>query len=190
MRDMDFIIEIDRMKSIIRQTSLMDGTRRENDAEHSWHVATMAMILSDYIDFEVDTDRVIKMLLIHDLVELYAGDTFCYDKKGNEDKLERELKAADKIFGMLGDKGKLLRTLWEEFEERESNDALFAASMDRLQPILSNYYSNGGTWVKYGIKRSEVYKRIAPIENTSKDLWEYATGIVEDSIEKGYIKED
>lgn len=190
VKDMDFIVEIDRMKSIIRQTGLMDGSRRENDAEHSWHIATMAMILEDYIDFEVDTNRVIKMLLIHDLVEVYAGDTFCYDKNGNKDKLEREIKAADKIFGMLGEKGKELRSLWEEFEEKKTNDALFAASMDRLQPILSNYYCQGGTWIKYGIKKSDVYKRIAPIEETSKALWEYITGVVDDAIDKGYIIED
>ena len=191
IKDMDFIIEIDKMKSIIRQTGLIDGSRRENDAEHSWHIATMAITLEEYIDFDVNTNRVVKMLLIHDLVEIYAGDTFCYDKKGNSDKLERELKAADKIFGMLSEeKGKEFRELWEEFERRESNDALFAATMDRLQPILSNYYSGGGTWVKYKIKKSEVYKRIAPIEETSKALWKYVTSIVDDAVDKEYIIND
>lgn len=191
IKDMEFVIEIDKMKNIIRQTTLMDGSRRENDAEHSWHIATMALILEEYIDLEVNINRVIKMLLVHDLVELYAGDTFCYDNKGNEDKKERELKAADIIFNMIsGEKGLEIRKLWEEFEEQKSNDALFAASMDRLEPILSNYQSGGGTWIKYGIKRSEVYKRIAPIEETSESLWVYITGVVEDAVKKGYILKD
>lgn len=190
-RDMDFVVEIDKMKSIIRQTGLLDGSRRENDAEHSWHIATMAMVLEDYVDFDVDINRVVRMLLIHDLVEIDAGDTFCYDKKGNEDKLERELRAADRVFGILGrEKGEDFRALWEEFEKRETNDARFAASMDRLQPILSNYYSGGGTWLKYGIKRSDVYRRIAPIETISQALWDYVTDMVEDAIEKGYIIRD
>ncbi len=188
LKDMEFIVEIDKMKNIIRQTTLVGGSRRENDAEHSWHIATMAFTLEEYIDIEVDVNRVIKMLLIHDLVEIYAGDTFCYDIEGNKDKAEREKESADKIFSMIsGDKALEFRKLWEEFEERKSNDALFAASMDRIEPLLSNYYSNGGTWTKYNIKKSDVYKRIAPVELTSKALWEFATSLIEDAINKGFI---
>ena len=188
LEDMDFIVEVDKLKSIIRQTGLMDGSRRENDAEHSWHLALMAMTLKDYIDFEVDVNRVINMLLIHDLVEIYAGDTFCYDEKGNEDKLEREVRAAEKIFGLLsGDKSKEFRKLWEEFEEKKSNDALFAASMDRLEPLLSNFYSGGGTWVKYSIEKKQVLERVAPIEKTSKRLWQYTMDLLDRAVDEGYI---
>ncbi len=189
IKDMDFIVEIDKIKNIFRQTTLMDGSRRENDAEHSWHLATMAMVLEDYSDEEVDINKVIKMLLIHDLVEIYAGDTFCYDLEGNKDKAEREKIAAEKIYGILpDDKGEYLKRLWEEFEERETAEAKFAAAMDRVQPILCNYYSGGGTWVKYGITRAQVMKRAEPIKDISQDLWEYILNIIDDSIEKGYIE--
>ena len=146
LKDIEFIVELDKMKSILRQTSLIDKSKRENDAEHSWHISVMAMVLSEYANEEIDVCKVIKMLLIHDLVEIYAGDTFCYDVEGNKDKKERELKAADKIFGMLDeDKGMELRKLWDEFEEMNTKEALFAASMDRLQPFFNNYFSGGGT---------------------------------------------
>ncbi len=154
LKDIEFIVELDKMKSILRQTSLIDKSKRENDAEHSWHISVMAMLLSEYANEEVDIFKVIKMLLVHDLVEIYAGDTFCYDVEGNKSKKDRELKAADIIFGILEeDKGKEMRSLWEEFEEMETKEALFAASMDRLQPFLNNYYSDGGTWKKFGVSK-------------------------------------
>jgi putative hydrolase of HD superfamily len=188
MKDIEFIAEIDKMKSILRQTTLMDKSKRENDAEHSWHISVMAMVLSEYANEEVDTYKVIKMLLIHDLVEIYAGDTFCYDKVGNEDKKERELKAAEKIFGMLGEeKGKEFRELWDEFEEMKTKEALFAASMDRLQPMLSNYYSGGGTWEKFNVQKKDIYKRISPVKESSEELWKFVEYMIEDAFEKGYI---
>src|SRR5690554_4376193 len=157
-KDIQFILELDKMKSILRQTTLIDGSRRENDAEHSWHIAVMAMVLKEYADKKIDICKVIKMLLVHDLVEIYAGDTFCYDVEANKDKKERELKAADRIFGMLEeDKGKELRSLWEEFEEMKTKEAIFAASMDRLQPFFNNYYSGGGTWKKFRVSKGEIY---------------------------------
>jgi len=187
-KDIQFILELDKMKSILRQTTLIDGSRRENDAEHSWHIAVMAMVLSEYSNKKIDVCKVVKMLLIHDLVEIYAGDTFCYDKKGNESKQERELKAADRIFGLLDeDKGKELRALWEEFEEMKTNEAIFAAAMDRMQPLFCNYHSGGGTWKKYNISKEQVYKRMEPIKHASSELWELVTNIVEDAVEKGYI---
>jgi putative hydrolase of HD superfamily len=189
LKDIEFIVELDKMKSTFRQTTLIDKSRRENDAEHSWHISIMAMVLSEYANEDIDLFKVIKMLLVHDLVEIYAGDTFCYDKKGNEDKKERELKAADKIYGILSkDKAMEIRALWDEFEEMETKEALFAASMDRLQPIFSNYFSGGGTWTKYGISKAEVHKRIAPIEKSSTELWEFTLNLIEDAVDRGYIK--
>lgn len=187
-RDIEFILELDKMKSIIRQTSLIDNSKREDDAEHSWHIAVMAMVLSEYANDEIDVCKVIKMLLVHDLVEIYAGDTFCYDKEASKSKKQRELEAADKIFGILEeDKGRELRSLWEEFEEMETKEAIFAAAMDRLEPIFSNYYSGGGTWVKFNVKKEEIFKRVEPIKKASDEIWQFTMNIINDAIEKGYI---
>ncbi|MGN9163774.1 HD domain-containing protein [Tissierellaceae bacterium HCP3S3_D8] len=187
-KDIEFIVELDKMKSILRQTSLIGEDRREDDAQHSWHISIMAMILSEYANEDIDVCKVIKMLLTHDLVELYAGDTFCYDKVGNQDKKERELAAAEKIYGMLDeDKGKKLRELWDEFEEMKTPEALFAASMDRLQPMLNNYYNNGGTWKKFDVAQSDVYKRIGPVEKSSDELWGFVEYMLEDAFERGLI---
>lgn len=188
LKDMEFIIELDKMKSILRQTSLINEDRREDDAQHSWHITVMAMILSEYSNEKVDVCKVMKMLLTHDLVEIFAGDTFCYDKVGNSDKREREVAAAEKIFGMLDeDKGKELRVLWDEFEEMKTPEALFAASMDRLQPMLNNYYNDGGTWKKYDVAKSDIYKRINPVKETSDELWAYTENMIEDAFKKGFI---
>lgn len=187
-KDIEFIVELDRMKSILRQTSLIGEDRREDDAQHSWHISVMAMVLSEYANENVDLCKVIKMLLTHDLVELHAGDTFCYDKVGNEDKRERELAAAEKIYGMLDeDKGRELRALWDEFEEMKTPEALFAASMDRLQPMLSNYYNNGGTWKKFDVAQSDIYKRISPVESSSDELWGFVEYMLEDAFDRGLI---
>lgn len=188
IKDIEFIVELDRMKSILRQTSLIGEDKREDDAQHSWHISVMAMILSEYANEDIDVCKVIKMLLTHDLVELYAGDTFCYDKVGNQDKKQRELAAADKIYGMLDEeKGKELRKLWDEFEEMETTEALFAASMDRLQPMLNNYYNNGGTWRKFNVAQSDIYKRISPVKKSSDELWNFVEYMLEDAFEKGLI---
>lgn len=187
-KDMEFIIELDRMKSIIRQTSIIGEDKREDDAQHSWHISVMAMILSEYTNEKVDVCKVIKMLLTHDLVELFAGDTFCYDEVANQDKRNRELAAAEKIYGMLDeDKGKELRALWDEFEEQKTPEALFAASMDRLQPILSNYHNNGGTWKKFDVPQSHIYRRIAPIKESSDVLWNFVEELIEEAYNKGFI---
>lgn len=188
LKDIEFIVELDKMKSILRQTSLINEDRREDDAQHSWHISIMAMILGEYSNEKVDVCKVIKMLLTHDLVEIYAGDTFCYDKVGNEDKKERENQAADKIFGMLDeDKGKELRALWDEFEEGQTPEALFAASMDRLQPMLNNYHNNGGTWRKFNVAKEDIYRRIAPVKKSSDDLWEFVENMIEDAANRGLI---
>lgn len=187
-KEIDFIVEIDKMKSIFRRTSLINGSRKENDAEHSWHLSLMTMLLSEYADKDIDVSKVIKMVLVHDLVEIYAGDTFCYDKVGNSDKSERELKSADKLFSMLPEeKGKMLRELWEEFEEMKTNEAIFANSMDRLEPFLVNYNTGGGTWKEHNISKEQVYKRSEPIKNSSEQLWKFTQDLIEDAHEKGYI---
>ena len=188
IKDIEFIVELDKMKSILRQTSLIDKSKRENDSEHSWHISVMAMVLSEYANEEIDVCKVIKMLLVHDLVEIYAGDTFCYDVEGNKSKKERELNAANKIFGMLAeDKGQSLRSLWDEFEEMQTKEALFAASMDRLQPFLNNYFSDGGTWKKFDVSKKDIYKRIAPLKESSEELWIFTENMLEDAFERGYI---
>ena len=191
LKDIEFIVELDKMKTILRQTSLIFEDRRENDAEHSWHIGIMAMILSEYSNEKIDVFKVIKMLLTHDLVEIYAGDTFCYDKKANESKRERELLAAEKIFGMLDeDKGQDLRSLWDEFEEGKTPEALFAASMDRLQPMLCNYNNDGGTWKKFKVGKEDIYKRIAPVKDSSDELWKFVEFMIEDSEKRGLILSD
>lgn len=188
-KDMEFIVELDKMKSILRQTSLINEDKREDDAQHSWHIALMSMVLNEYANEKIDDKKVIKMLLIHDLVELYAGDTFCYDKKGNEDKEERELLAADTIFGMLNkEKGLEFRALWDEFEEMKTPEALFAASMDRLQPMLNNYYNGGGTWKKFGVDKESIYKRIEPVKKSSDKLWNFVEYMIEDAYSRGLIE--
>lgn len=191
LKDMEFIVELDKMKSILRQTSLINEDRREDDAQHSWHISVMAMVLSEYSNEKIDVCKVIKMLLTHDLVEIFAGDTFCYDKEGNNDKRERELIAAEKIFGMLEeDKGKELRALWDEFEEMKTPESLFAASMDRLQPMLNNYHNNGGTWGKFNVAKEDIYKRIAPLKKSSDEIWSFAEKMIEDAANRGLIKKE
>ncbi|WP_422486142.1 HD domain-containing protein [Gudongella sp. DL1XJH-153] len=189
IKDIEFIVELDRMKTILRQTNLITEDRREDDAQHSWHIAVMSMVLSDYSNEEIDVNKVIKMLLIHDLVELHAGDTFCYDEEGNKDKRQREVEAAEKIFGMLDSrKGMEFRGLWDEFEEMETPEALFASSMDRLQPMLNNYYNGGGSWRKHGVAQSDIYKRISPVKDSSDRLWEFVEHMIEDAYNRGLIE--
>ena len=188
LKDMEFIIELDKMKSIFRRTSIIGQDRQEDDAQHSWHISIMAMILAEYTNEKIDLLKAIKMLLIHDLVEIYAGDTFCYDKEGNLSKRDREVAAADKIYGMLDHyKADELRALWEEFEEMKTPEAIFAASMDRLQPMLSNYKNNGGTWKQHDVSKSDIYQRIAPVKESSDELWCYVSYMIEDAFQKGLI---
>lgn len=189
-QQIQFVVEIDKLKHIYRQTLLMDGSRNENDAEHSWHLATMAILLSEYAaDGNLDMLRVVKMLLIHDLVEIDAGDTFCYDEKGNLDKAEREQKAADRLFGLLPhDQEVEFRSLWEEFDDRSTPEARFAASLDRLQPLLHNYHTNGHTWRKYDVPSTKVLERNGPIKEGAPELWRLVQEIIEDSIQKGLLK--
>lgn len=185
-----FILEIDRLKHILRQTLLIDGSRRENSAEHSWHLAIMAITLSEYAPAGVDIVRAIKMLLIHDLVEIDAGDTFCYDVKANHNKAEKELQAASRIFGLLPeDQARELRSLWDEFETGETLTAKFAAALDRIQPLLHNQQTKGGTWRIHGIRRDQVMKRVAPVETGAPELWPFVLQLIDDCVAAGYLQE-
>lgn len=189
LKQIEFIKEIDKIKYIQRRTKLFNSDRNENDAEHSWHLAMMAIVLSEYSDVKIDLLKVIKMVLIHDIVEIDAGDTFIYDQNKNHDNTEEELKAAKRIFGMLPEKQAAeFIELWTEFEDGISNEAKFAKSMDRLEPLLQNTSNNGGTWEEFGVKYQTVYDKKKIIKNGSTELWNYAEKLLEDSVEKGILK--
>ena len=190
-QQLSFIREIDKLKTITRQTLLMDGSRYENDAEHSWHLCAMALILSEYSNSPIDVAKVLTMVLIHDLVEVYAGDTCCYDVAANKDKAERETAAAEKIFGLLPvEQGGRLKSIWEEFEEKESAESKFAAALDRLQPIMHNHATEGAAWKKHGVTRSMVDERNDHIRDGSEVLWREFRRIADDAVDKGYLAED
>lgn len=184
-----FIIEIDEMKRILRMNLHADGSKRENDAEHSWHLAVMAMLLEEYCADKVDIGRVIKIALVHDLVEVYAGDTFAYDVKGYEDKEEREKQSADKLFGMLEpEQGAFFRELWDEFEAKETPESRYANAVDRLQPLLLNYLTDGHTWKLGDVHAPQILKRMDIIRTATPELWHIVEGIISTSIEKGILK--
>lgn len=185
-----FIKEIDKVKSIFRQTYLADGTRKENDAEHSWHIALMAVLLKEYVSEDVDVAKVMTMVLIHDLVEIDAGDTYAYDSEGAKSKREREVKAADRIFGILPeDQGMYFRELWEEFEAYETPDAKYAHLLDNFQPLLLNDASGGRSWNEHGVHKSQIYKRNEKVQETSQEIWNTIQEVVESHIAKGNIIE-
>ena len=189
-QQVQFIREIDKVKNIYRQTYLADGRRKENDAEHSWHIALMAVLLQEYVP-DADAARVMTMVLIHDLVEIDAGDTYAYDSAGAETKRVREAAAADRIFGLLPvEQGQEFRRLWEEFEEYETPDAKFAHLLDNFQPLLLNNANDGGDWRVHRVSRSQVWGRQAKTELGSAEIWEYTRGLIEENVRKGNIKED
>lgn len=190
-KQMEFIIEVDKVKNIFRQTKIHDGTRRENDAEHSWHLALMAFLLSEHaIEKSFDLLKVMKMCIIHDLVEIDAGDTFCYDAKGNLDKLEREEAAAKRLFGILpSDQAHEFHSLWQEFDAMETLEARYAAALDRIQPVLLNYVNQGGTWREHGITKAQVIARNGHIQKGAPEIWEFVSQIIDDAEAKGYFKE-
>jgi putative hydrolase of HD superfamily len=184
-----FILEIDKLKSVLRRTWILDRSRRENSAEHSWHLAVMAVLLAEYGPSGLDLARVLKMVLVHDLVEIDAGDTFCYDQTAVLDQNERERRAADRLFALLpADLAAELRGLWEEFDERASPEARFAAALDRLQPVLHNYTTGGGTWREHSVTREQVVARNQPMGEGAPDLWEYAKSLIDDAVARGLIQ--
>lgn len=187
-KQMEFIIEVDKAKKIIRQTYLADASRKEDDAEHSWHLALMAVLLKEYANEEVDLAKVVPMVLIHDLVEIDAGDTYAYDEAGAVTKRERETKAADRIFGLLPeDQGSWFRTLWEEFEAYETAEAKFAHVLDNCQPLILNDASDGRSWAEHGVKKSQIYKRNEHTGEGSREIWEYMKELVDKHIRLGHV---
>ena len=187
-RQIAFLLEIDQLKTVLRRSYLVDGTRLENSAEHSWHLAVMAMVLAEHAAAPVDSLRVLKMLLAHDIVEVDARDTYVYDEVGALDKAEREGQAADRIFGLLPpDQEQELRGLWDEFEARETPEAKFAAALDRLMPLLHNYQTQGRSWQEHGIVRRQVLTLNAHIADGSEALWRFAQSLIEEAVTKGYL---
>lgn len=188
-KQMDFILEIDKAKDIFRQTYLSNNIRKENDAEHSWHLSLMAFTLAEYFSEQLDVAKVMKMVLMHDIVEIDAGDTYCYDERANLDKEEREQKAAERLYGMLPEEQmNEYIEIWQEFEEVETEEAIFANILDRLQPVMLNYAANGRAWMEHGVYKDQVLKRNAIVRNGPKEIADYFMNIIHSSVEKGYLK--
>jgi len=188
-RQVEFLLEIDRLKHTFRQTILLDRSRNENSVEHSWHIALSAMIFCEYAGISgVDLGRVIRMLLLHDVVEIDAGDTYCYDEHAGADQSEREGRAAERIFGLLpADQVQDFRNLWDEFEDAETPEAHYAHAMDRFQAFLHNYFTQGQVWRQHGIRRQQVVRRMQPVERGAPLLWDYVRTLIDDSVQKGYL---
>lgn len=188
-KQFDFFRENDKEKLIERQTYLTGAERRENDAEHAWHMAIMAILLSEYANEKIDVLKTVSMLLIHDLVEIDAGDTYAYDEEGKKTQAARETKAAERIYGLLPeDQGEKLLALWREFEERSTPEAKFARTMDCIQPLMLNDAADGKSWMEHGIRLSQVLERNANTAEGSKDIWDYAREhLIEPNVEKGRL---
>ena len=185
-----FIERLDHLKQVLRQNLVMDESRRENSAEHSWHIASMALVLAEYAPQQVDQQQVLKLLLLHDVIEIEAGDTFCFDLEGNRDKLERERRAAEQVFGLLPeDLAVEFRALWDEFEAGESAEARFANALDRFQVLLQNFNTRGGTWRIHGIEKARVVQRMLPIRDGAPALWPVVESYLEEACASGILTE-
>lgn len=188
-QQIEFLKRIGQLVTIIRQTLIVDGSRRENDAEHSWHMATAAILLQEYASEEIDLCRTIELALVHDLIEIDAGDTYAYDPAANVGREQRERLAADKLFGMLPDDQALyFRGLWDEFEVRQTPEARFAAALDRVQSVILNYTAGGQSWVDHGVTADQVRQRIAPVKDGSPKLWNYLNTVIDDSQQRGWLR--
>ena len=189
LQQINFIKEIDKIKYIERKTKLFNSDRNENDAEHSWHLAMMTIVLAEHSDVPIDVLKVLKMVLIHDIVEIDAGDTFIYDTEKNHTNTDEERTAANRIFGMLPkEQADELISIWEEFENGETHEAKFARSMDRFEPLLQNASNNGGTWTEFGVNYDKVFEKKKDIKEGSNSLWRYAENLINESVEKGILK--
>jgi putative hydrolase of HD superfamily len=188
-QQIEFVLEIDKLKHVLRKTILMDQSRRENSAEHSWHIALTVMLLAEYArDAHIDFFRVMKILLVHDLIEIDAGDTYCHDEEGQKDQAARERLAADRIFNILpSDQARIFRDLWDEFEARKTPESRFANALDRVQPFLHNYFTGGKTWQENDIKSAQVRARMQPVDDGAPVLWNYVNSLIEDAVNKGYL---
>lgn len=187
-RQLDFVLELDKLKTVLRQTLLADSSRRENDAEHSWHVAAMALLLAEHAPDGADPVRAMKMLIFHDVVEIDAGDTFIHDDKGNADKAEREQAAASRLYGMLPpDQERDLKSMWEEYEARETPTARYADALDRLQPIMNNFATQGGTWKPHNVTADKVMTLAMRIGKGAPALGAFAANLVEEAVRRGYL---
>ena len=187
-KQLDFILEIDKEKNILRQTHLTGYTRQENDAEHAWHMAIMIYLLKEYANEEFDVTKAMMMALIHDIVEIDAGDTYAYDVENKKTQEEREKKAAERIFGILPEEQqKELKGLFEEFEAGETKEAKFVRAMDNLQPLLLNDFNNGEDWKKREIKKSQVLKRQEKTKPGSEEIWDFSVKLVQENVEKGNL---
>jgi putative hydrolases of HD superfamily len=188
-KQINFIQEIDKIKYIERKTRLFNSDRHENDAEHCWHLALMTIVLAEQADTPIDVLRVLKMVLIHDIVEIDAGDIFIYDTLKNHTNTEEERIAAKRIFGLLpAEQAEELIAIWEEFEEGATNEAKFAKSMDRFEPLLQNASNNGGTWREYNVDYQQVFNKKKIIKNASASIWNYAEKLINESVDKGILK--
>lgn len=188
-KQMSFLIEIDKLKNIFRQSLISDKSRNENDAEHSWHMAMYAIILEEYAPKDTDILKVIKMTLIHDIIEIYAGDTFLYDEEMTKSKEKREKEAAEMIYSLLpSTQCNEIKSLWEEFEKKQTKEAIFCATLDRIQPIILNYLTEGGTWKKHNVKKQMVLEKGYLIfEKADEKLKQYVLNIIDESVERGYL---
>jgi putative hydrolase of HD superfamily len=189
-RQIEFLVEADKVKAILRQNYLVDGSRRENDAEHSWHLALMAAVLAEWsADSNIDIAKVMRMVLIHDLVEIDTGDVFVYDEEARAAQAKAEREAAERIFGLLpSEQAGEFRALWEEFEVRETPEARYAAALDRLQPLLLNYHSGGLAWREHDIAAGQVRRINQSIERGSPELWEFARRLIEEAVDEGLLR--
>lgn len=189
LRQIDFIKEIDKVKYIQRKTKLFNSDRNENDAEHSWHIAMMALALAGHANAPIDVLKVVKMVLIHDIVEIDAGDTFLYDTTKSHSNTDEERSAARRIFGMLPkEQADEFIAIWEEFEDGKTHEAKFARAMDRLEPLLQNTSNNGGTWSEFGVRREQVLEKKKVIKDGSSAIWSYAENLINESVEKGILR--
>lgn len=186
-----FILELDKLKGVLRRTLLVDGTRNENTAEHSWHIAVMVPLLAEHAPPPVDVARVTKMLLVHDVIEIDAGDTYCYDPAANLDKAQRERRAADRLFGLLPpDQRDDLRALWEEFERNDTPDARFANALDRFQALLNNFHSHGRSWQQHHVTLAQVQQRMSPIAVASPTLAAHVQSLLTEAVQRGYLADE
>lgn len=190
-RQLAFILEMDKMKSIVRQTYLANGSRKEDDAEHSWHLTLMAFVLAEYANEDIDVSKTMKMVMLHDVIEIDAGDTYAYDEAGNQTKKKRELAAADRLFAILpADQEAEYRALWDEFEAMDTPEAKFANTLDKIQPVLLTNAEGGSSWKEHGVKRTQIMTRNARSHEGSEELWKYIKSLIDENIKSGIIKDE